>query len=129
MNILHLVEAERLKKSKIPNPEFEKLEEQAKQKNKGQKPIVFSKEELRKRLTPIQYSVTQEMTTEKLLSSILVTCAFLYVTFTFTFIIIYSDKTIIVKFANAIMICCGKTFVIHLGNSIIVHFDIANYYT
>ncbi len=76
MNILHLVEAERLKKSKIPNPEFEKLEEQAKQKNKGQKPIVFSKEELRKRLTPIQYSVTQEMTTEKLLSSILTTCFF-----------------------------------------------------
>ena len=129
MNILHLVEAERLKRSKIPNPEFEKLEEQAKQKNKGQKPIVFSKEELRKRLTPIQYSVTQEMTTEKLLSSILVTCAFLYVTFTFIFIIIYSDKTIIVKFANAIMICCGKTFVVHFGNSIIVHFDIANYYT
>lgn len=66
MNILHLVEAERLQKqSKVPNPEFEKLDEQSKLKNKGQKPLVYSKEELRNRLTPIQYSVTQEMSTEK----------------------------------------------------------------
>lgn len=66
MNILHLVEADRLKKlNKVPNPEFEKLEDQAKLKDKGQKPLVYAKEELRSRLTPVQYSVTQEMSTEK----------------------------------------------------------------
>ena len=66
MNILRLVAEEREKKKnpKAPNPAFQKLEAEA-TKDKGECPIAIPKEELRKKLTPVQYHVTQEKGTER----------------------------------------------------------------
>ena len=66
MNILRLVAAEKERKSQ-PNPEFQKLEKEAasNSKDKGQAPIRFEKEDLKERLTPEQYRVTQDRGTER----------------------------------------------------------------
>jgi len=65
MNILRLVVAEKEKKNRCPNPEFQKLEAEASTKDVSECPIKFDKDELRKRLSPVEYSVTQEKGTEK----------------------------------------------------------------
>lgn len=67
MNILRLVAEEREKKKQQSlSPEFRKLEEAATSKDKGVCPIKFEKDHLRKSLTPVEYFVTQERGTERL---------------------------------------------------------------
>ena len=65
MNVLRLIVAEKEKKNRTPNPEFQKLEAEASKKDEDECPIKFDKDELRKRLSPVEYSVTQEKGTEK----------------------------------------------------------------
>lgn len=67
MNILRLVAEEREKKKnpKPPSPAFQKLEEAATSKDHGECPIKVPKDELKKKLTPVQYHVTQEKGTER----------------------------------------------------------------
>ena len=65
MNILRLVQAEKEKKNRPVNPAFQKLEDEASQQDKGAYPVVFDKEDLKNRLTPVQYFVTQQKGTER----------------------------------------------------------------
>lgn len=65
MNILRLVVSEKEKKDRPTNPEFQKLEEEASIKDKPQCPLTVDKEELRKKLSPVEYHVTQERGTER----------------------------------------------------------------
>ena len=66
MNILRLVAAEKERKTR-PNPEFEKLEKEATSntKDRGQAPLKFDKEDLKERLSPQEYRITQERGTER----------------------------------------------------------------
>lgn len=66
MNILRLVVADKEKKSRSQNPEFQKIEEEAAAcKNKAKMVAHFDEDELRNRLTPFEYFVTQEKGTER----------------------------------------------------------------
>jgi len=65
MNILRLVVADKERKAKSPNPEFQKIEAAAACSDKGDLPIQYDKDELRKKLSPVEYFVTQEKGTER----------------------------------------------------------------
>jgi len=65
MNILRLVVADKERKTRSPNPEFQKIEASAATKDKGDVPIQYDKDELRKKLSPVEYFVTQEKGTER----------------------------------------------------------------
>jgi len=65
MNILRLVVADKEIKMRSPNPEFQKIEAAAACKDKGNAPLHYDKEELRKKLAPVEYFVTQEKGTER----------------------------------------------------------------
>jgi hypothetical protein len=69
MNILRLIVADKEKKNRSPNPEFQKLEAEASKKDGGECPVKYDKEELRTRLSPVEYFVTQERGTERYSSS------------------------------------------------------------
>jgi hypothetical protein len=75
MNILRLVVADKERKNRSPNPEFQKLEAEASKKDTGECPVKFDREELRKRLSPVEYFVTQERGTERYGMSAYVTAA------------------------------------------------------
>jgi len=64
MNILRLVVADKDRKAKSPNPEFQKIEEAAACRDEGDHPVHYDKDELRKKLSPVEYFVTQEKGTE-----------------------------------------------------------------
>jgi len=65
MNILRLVAAEKEKKDRSPNPEFQKIEAAALSKDKGEVSLKLDKNELRTKLSPMEYFVTQERGTER----------------------------------------------------------------
>ena len=65
MNILRLVAAEKEKKQQSPNPNFRKLEEEAACKEKGECTAKYQTEDLKKRLSTVQYHVTQQKGTER----------------------------------------------------------------
>jgi peptide-methionine (R)-S-oxide reductase len=65
MNILRLVIADKEKKGQSPNPEFQKIEAVAECKPKEKYPVCCDKAELRKKLSPMEYFVTQERGTER----------------------------------------------------------------
>jgi len=65
MNILRLVVADKERKTRSPNPEFQKIEAVAACSDKGDVSIQYDKDELRKRLSPVEYFVTQEKGTER----------------------------------------------------------------
>lgn len=65
MNILRLVVAEKEKKSR-PNPEFQKIEASAISADRGEFSLKPDKNELRKKLSPVEYHVTQDRGTERL---------------------------------------------------------------
>jgi peptide-methionine (R)-S-oxide reductase len=63
MNVLRLIVADKEKKNRPPNPEYQKIEAACKQ--KVEYAVKFDKDELRKRLSPVEYLVTQERGTER----------------------------------------------------------------
>jgi len=65
MNILRLVVADKERKTRLPNPEFQKIEAAAACNDKGAVSIQYDKEELRKKLSAVEYFVTQEKGTER----------------------------------------------------------------
>ena len=65
MNILRLVVKEKEKKLQPPSPAYQKIETEATCKDKGVPPIAYNKDELKEKLTPIQYHVTQQKGTER----------------------------------------------------------------
>lgn len=67
MNILRLVQLEKEKKNKPSSPEFKKLEEEAAAcaKQPAQCPIKYDSDELKNRLSPVEYYVTQQKGTER----------------------------------------------------------------
>ena len=67
MNILRLVAADKEKKNRSPNPEFQKLEAAAVTCKERREATVlkFDKNELRSKLSPVEYFVTQERGTER----------------------------------------------------------------
>jgi len=65
MNILRLVVADRERRARSPNPEFQKIEAAATCEDKSLVPIHYDKDELRKKLSPVEYFVTQEKGTER----------------------------------------------------------------
>lgn len=71
MNILRLVQLEKEKKNKPSSPEFKKLEEEAAAcaKQPAECPIKFDSEELKNRLSPVEYYVTQQKGTERYCTS------------------------------------------------------------
>lgn len=66
MNILRLVVAEKEKKSHPPNPEFQKIEASAISTERGEFSLKPDKNELRKKLSTLEYHVTQDRGTERL---------------------------------------------------------------
>lgn len=69
MNILRLVAAEKEKK-KNPSAVFKKLQDEAKKSGTGERksgPAVRDKNDLKNSLSPMQYHVTQERGTERLI--------------------------------------------------------------
>lgn len=66
MNILRLVVAEKEKKSRPPNPEFQKIEASAISTERGEFSLKPDKNELRKKLSTLEYHVTQDRGTERL---------------------------------------------------------------
>jgi len=65
MNILRLVVADKERKARSPNPEFQKIEAAAACQDKGDFPIHYDKDELRQKLSLVEYFVTQEKGTER----------------------------------------------------------------
>jgi len=65
MNILRLVVADKERKARSPNAEFQKIKAEAACKDKGYVPVHYDKDELRKKLSPVEYFVTQEKGTER----------------------------------------------------------------
>jgi len=66
MNILRLMVTDKEKKARSANPEFEKLEAAAAAcKDKGVVLVHYDKDELRRKLSPVEYFVTQEKGTER----------------------------------------------------------------
>jgi len=65
MNILRLVVADKERKAKSLNPEFQKIEASAACNDKRDLPIQYDKDELRKKLSPVEYFVTQAKGTER----------------------------------------------------------------
>jgi len=66
MNILRLIVADKENKARLVSPEFQKLEAAAAAcKDKGVVSLHYDKEELRKKLSPTEYFVTQEKGTER----------------------------------------------------------------
>lgn len=65
MNILRLVVADKERKSRSPNPEFQKIEEAASCEKKREISVHYDKDELCKKLSPVEYFVTQERGTER----------------------------------------------------------------
>jgi len=66
MNILRLVVTNKEKKAKSANPEFQELEAAAATyKDKGVMPVQYNKDELQRKLSPLEYFVTQEKGTER----------------------------------------------------------------
>jgi len=68
MNILRLIVTDKEKKARSANPEFEKLEAAAAAAACKDKEVVlvhYDKDELRRKLSPVEYFVTQEKGTER----------------------------------------------------------------
>jgi len=69
MNILRLIVTDKEKKARSANPEFEKLEAAAAAaaacKDKEVVLVHYDKDELRRKLSPVEYFVTQEKGTER----------------------------------------------------------------
>jgi len=65
MNILRLIAAEKERKSRPPNPEFQKIEAAAACGDTGDAPVHYDKAELWEKMTPVEYFVTQEKGTER----------------------------------------------------------------
>jgi hypothetical protein len=65
MNVLRLVIADKEKKSRSSSAEFQQIETEAAKKPAHQCPMKFDKEDLKQRLTPVEFRVTQERGTER----------------------------------------------------------------
>ena len=76
MNILHLVVGDKEKKNRSPNPEFQKLEVEAAANSYVECPLKFDKNELKNKLSPVEYFVTQERGTERYTTLLVFHCSF-----------------------------------------------------